>query len=262
MKWTRIWAFLLRHLYEIGSSLDRQANIVFYPVIDILTFGLLTVYINKLGFQTGIAGGILGGIILWTLVYNIQRDIAFSILDDAWSRSLYNLFASPLRTSEFVAGTLLLSVVKAFITISVILLMAFSLFNFDLLQYGLIMFYYIFNIFIFGWAFGFLTSALIFRFGTKVQSFAWSLILIIYPISGVFYPLSVLPPFLAKIALGVPLSYIFEGFRNLITTGKAPNESDLLAIAGLNVVYMLFGVTAFFFGIRSAKKRGWFVHPT
>ena len=68
IKFHRIGAYILRHLYEIRASLDRKADIFLFPVIDILTFGLLTVYIDKLEQRPGIALAILGAVIFWTLV--------------------------------------------------------------------------------------------------------------------------------------------------------------------------------------------------
>jgi ABC-2 type transport system permease protein len=171
---------------------------LFWPTIDLLTFGLLTVYIDKLNISAGLGVAILGGLILWTLVYNIQRDISISLLEEAWSRNLYNLFSSPLRISEVILGTLILSLSKALITISFLVVLSLGLFHFNLFQFGPVIFFYVLNIFVFGWAFGYFTSYLIFRFGTKIQTVAWSLIALIYPMSGVFYPLSTLPTVLAK----------------------------------------------------------------
>ena len=56
----RIQGFLLRHWYEILASMDRKVDIFFWPTIDLLTFGLLTVYIDKLQVETGVATAILG----------------------------------------------------------------------------------------------------------------------------------------------------------------------------------------------------------
>ena len=186
IKLHRIKGFLYRHWCEAVATIDRKVDIIFWPTIDLLAFGLLTVYIDKLNIQVGIASAILGGLILWTLVYNIQRDITVSLLEDAWRRNLYNLFSSPISIGDIIIGTLILSFIKALITISFSLFLAWSLFNFNLLHFGWSIAFFVVNIFIFGWAFGYITSSLIFRFGAKVQILAWSLIAILYPISGVF----------------------------------------------------------------------------
>lgn len=257
----RIWAYMLRHLYEIIETFDRKLDIIFWPTIDLLLFGFLTVYIQKFSPGTGVAAAIIGGLILWALVYNIQRDIAVSLLEDAWSWNLFNLFSTPLRVSEMIIGTLTLSVLKALITVAFTTALAAGVFGFNLLSLGPVLAFYLVNIFVFGWAFGCLTASLIFRFGTKVQIFAWSLISLLYPISGVFYPLSVLPAPLVKLAIVFPISHIFEGVRRILLEGRLPETSDLLVVAMLNVGYLLLGIWAFAKGFKKAKARGWFIHP-
>ncbi len=262
LKWHRIHGFLLRHWYEVAATIDRKVDIIFWPTIDLLAFGLLTIYINKLNFQVGIAGAILGGLILWTLVYNIQRDITISLLEDAWSRNLYNLFSSPISIAEVIIGTLVLSLIKALITILFLLFVTASLFGFNLIIYGWPIVFFIINIFIFGWAFGYITSSLILSFGIKVQILAWSLIAILYPISGVFYPLDTLPPLLAGIARIFPISHIFEGLRNLILNNITPGSEIIMIIVSLNIAYLFLGILLFVTGFRNAKSRGWFIHPS
>ena len=258
----RVKAFILRHIYEIWATFDRKFDIIFWPTIDLLIFGLLGLQIQKLSIQSGIAGSIIGGLILWTLVYSIQRDISVSVLEDAWSRNIFNLFSTPLKPSEIVIGLILLSISKALLTLSFVTMLAWGIFGFNLFSAGPTVIFYIFNIFIFGWAFGFMTSALIFRFGSRVQIFAWSLIAVIYPISGVYYPVDILPGPLVTAARFLPVSYIFEGLRSILLNGQAPAEKSFVVIGFLNLFYLVIGISLFVLGFRSAKNRGWFIHPT
>jgi ABC-2 type transport system permease protein len=258
----RVKAYMLRHIYEISATFDRKLDIIFWPTIDLLVFGLLSAYIQKMNARAGLAGAIVGGLILWTLIYNIQRDISVSLLEDTWSRNLYNLFSTPLRAGEMILGTLTLSVLKALVTVSFIAFLAWGLFGFNLWSFGPVIVFYLLNIFIFGWAFGCMTAFLIFRFGTRVQIFAWSLIALLYPISGVFYPLTILPFPLADLARVLPISYVFEGLRAIILSHQFPDAGTLVLIFGLNLVYLALGIWLFFKGFRSAKARGWFIHPT
>ncbi len=258
----RVKAYMLRHVYEMWATLDRKFDIVFWPTIDLMIFGFLSTHVQTLSPNSHIAGAIIGGLMLWTLVFSVQRDISVSLLEDAWSRNLYNLFSTPLRASEMLVGVMLLSVCKAIIIVSLVTALAAGIFGFNLFALGPIVFFYIFNIFIFGWAFGCLTASFIFRFGSRLQTLAWSLIALLYPISGVFYPLSVLPEILEKIARLLPLSYIFEGLRGVIAGGQGPGAAELVIIVVLNTVYLVLGIYAFMSGFRNAKKRGWFIHPS
>lgn len=262
MRTNRIYGFVTRHVYEVRASIDRKVDVFFWPTIDLLIFGLLSVYVEDSNQKADFAGAIIGALIFWTLIYNIQRDIAISFLDDAWSRNLFNLLASPLSLGEMVVSILILSLLKALVSVTFITFLASLLFHFNLLSLGPIIFFYALNVFIFAWGFGFFTAAIIFRFGTRVQSVAWSLVAIIYPISGVFYPVAILPHPLPEIAHALPISYIFEGLRKIIVTGGSPAVADYWYILGLNSLYLTVGVILFVKAFQHAKSRGWFIHPT
>ena len=262
IKTHKIRAYLFRHWLELRRSIDRKADVFFFPIIDILVFGFLATYLNRSSTTPGLAAAILGGIIFWTLLYNIQRDIPFSLLDDAWSRNLFNFYASPIQIREIVFATLILSIIKALISTVIIVGLAASFFHFNLLNLGALLAFYVLNIFIFGWAFGFFTSGLILHFGTKVQAVSWSLILLVYPLSGALYPIDILPPIMVFIARVFPISYIFEGLRAFFLHGAAVSGPVALWVCILNICYLLAGVLFYLRGHKSAKRRGWYVNPT
>jgi ABC-2 type transport system permease protein len=262
ISWSRVYGFLLRHLYQMKASLDRKADILFWPVIDVLTFGLLTVYIGQMDVGQGVAGSILGGLMLWVLVYTAQREIPLVILEDAWSRNLYNLLSTPIKPAEIMLGSLILSAGKAVITATVVMLLAWSLFNFTLFGAGFALLFMILNIFVFGWSVGFFTSYLIFRFGTKVQIVAWSLIALIFPVSGVFYPIETLPGPLQQVAQVLPISYVFEGLRMILIEERGIPAKIMFIIMILNAFYLVIGIAFYLAGFKNAKTRGWFIHPS
>ena len=72
------------------------------------------------------------------------------------------------------------------------------------------------------------------------------------PLSGVYYPVDVLPHWLQPVAWSLPSAYVFEGMRAVLFEGRF--RLDLLAAgAGLNVAYVAFATG--FFSI-SARSRG------
>ncbi len=262
MKWHRISGFIYRHWLEIRASIDRKADVFFFPIIDILVFGFLSSYVSQGQGRPGLAFGILAGIVFWTLLYNLQRDISFSLLDDVWTRNIFNLYSTPLRLSEIITGTLLLSFSKACLTTATIVLIVTGFFHLPILHLGWHLALYLMELFAFGWAFGFFTSGIILRYGTRAQALAWSLILVLYPFSGALYPLSVLPKAIAMIAAFIPVSYIFEGVRGFFQTGTSLSGHQIIIMTALNVVYLTGAVTYYLRGHAKAKDRGWFVHPT
>src|SRR5207253_751496 len=77
-----------------------------------------------------------------------------------------------------------------------------------------------------GWTIGFFVSGMIIRYGTRVQALAWTFSIILTPFCAIYYPLSALPRFAQVIGAALPTSYIFEGMRHVLATGRM-DRSDL-----------------------------------
>lgn len=93
----RIVAVCFRYLYLYKRSAARLMEIFYWPLLDLLLWGFITLYLAKYK-QTlpNFAGFLLGALILWDILFRSQQGISVSFLEDVWSRNFLNLFASPL----------------------------------------------------------------------------------------------------------------------------------------------------------------------
>src|SRR5262244_3758270 len=117
-------ALVGRHLYLYRRSLPRIMEIFYWPFLDLVIWGFITVYLAR--FQSQIPGFVtffLGALILWDILFRSQQGITISFLEEIWARNLMNLFASPLKPSEFLAGTMALSIFKV-LAVSIVLTIA------------------------------------------------------------------------------------------------------------------------------------------
>ncbi len=111
---------------------------------------------------------------------------------------------------------------------------------------------FLFSLMMSGWFMGFTASALIIYYGRRVQNLAWMLAYALAPFSAVFYPVSSLPGWAQSVSSGLPMTYIFEGMRQILRGGPLPIRS--LAISfGLNVVYLTLSIL--FFGRMFERSR-------
>ena len=70
MKLHRIKALVTRHLYLYRRSLPRMMEIFYWPFLDLVIWGFITVYLTK--FQGQIHGAVtffLGALILWDVLF-------------------------------------------------------------------------------------------------------------------------------------------------------------------------------------------------
>lgn len=242
MRFNRIFAIILRFLFLFRRSFDRLSDSFYWPTIDLLLWGLTSAY-----FESHLPGAspvimiVLSGILLWMVVWRGQYEISVNLLEELWNKNLINIFVSPLKFSEWVASLLILSVVKAFLSITFALLIAFLLYKIQIFTYGFYLIPFIALLLLTGWWMGFLVSGLILRFGLKVQNFAWTLIYVIAPFSAIYYPLSILPEWAQKIALIIPTSYVFEGMREVLTTHTLDPNKIYISL-GLNIIYLILSI--------------------
>lgn len=256
MKRHRIFAVIKRHLYLYRRSLPRMTEVFFWPLLDILLWGFVTLYLRN--FQQNLPQFVtffLGALILWDILYRAQQGISVSFLEEVWSKNLLNLFVSPLRPSEFLAALMTISVVKLLMAGLASAFLAWFLYSFNVFLLGISLIPFVLNLLMMGWAIGIVTMAAILLYGQEAEVMAWGLAFLVQPISAVFYPVSVLPFWLQPLARMIPSSHVFEGMRAVVETGEIPWESLLNAFT-LNVLYLTFAFYFFYRNLRIVKIKG------
>ncbi|MGB6291300.1 MAG: ABC transporter permease, partial [Desulfobulbales bacterium] len=142
------------------------------------------------------------------------------------------------------------------VTTIVLGFLAFFFYRFNLLSAGPGLVLFLGNLLLFGWAVGLFTMALIFRYGRAAEALIWGVPFLIQPFSAVFYPVSVLPFWLQKVAYLLPSTYVFEGMRQVLATGVV--DVSMLGISfGLNLVYLLLGSLYFSWMLRKVREMGY-----
>ena len=255
----RILALLSRHMYLYKRSFARLLEIFYWPFLDLVVWGFITIYLEEVGMQVhGAVTFFLGALILWDVLFRAQQGIAVSFLEEMWARNLMNLFASPLTVGEYLVATMTMSVLKVTAVGGLMMLFAWVFYSYDILQMGLSLLPFVLNLVISGWIIGVLTTSIIMRFGQQAEVLAWGMVFLFQPISCVFYPIEVLPPVLQSIAWMVPPAHIFEGMRAVLTTGSAP-VTHLLWATGLNCGFLVIIVAWFYHTFNICKERGMLV---
>lgn len=238
MKWHRIYALLLKSYYVTRRSPDRLADIFYWSIIDLIIWGLTSSYFTKLAPNSHILQIILSGIIFWTIIWRSQQEISVNLLEDLWNKNLVNIFVSPLSFKEWILSFFVVSILKSMTSFAIASVFAALIYHVNVLFYGGYLFLFAFILLLNGWWIGFFVSALILRFGTKVQNIAWSLVSVISPFSAVYYPISILPYWAQYVTRIFPTSYIFSAIHTLIATGNVDMQSIILSL-GMSIVYLI-----------------------
>jgi ABC-2 type transport system permease protein len=252
----RVGAMVLRYWYLLRSSWPRALELIYWPAVQMLTWGFLQLYINEnAGFFARAGGTFIGAVLLWDILFRGQLGFSVSFLEEMWARNLGNLMMSPLRPVEFVAALMIMSLVRLAIGMVPVSLLAIAFFGFNLYGLGLALAAFFVNLILTSWALGIFVSGLILRNGMGAESMAWTLMFLLLPLTCVYYPVDVLPAWLQALAWALPPTYVFEGMRSLLIAQTFRADLMLQAFA-LNIVIFAAATIAFLQLLRSARKHG------
>ncbi len=254
--WHRIGAMLLRHWYLLTSSWPRLLELVYWPMLTLLSWGFLQNYINGNASYFAKAGGIfIGAIILWDILFRGQLGFSMSFLEEMWSRNLGNLMMSPLTPIEFLLSLMIMSLIRLAIGVIPMAVTAALFFDFNLFGLGLALVAFFCNLIFTSWSVGIIVSGLVVRNGMGAESLAWTLIFILLPLACVYYPVSVLPVWLQWAAWLLPPTYVFEGMRALMIDKVFRSDLMIQALT-INAVLFVAAIVAFVALLNSARSHG------
>jgi ABC-2 type transport system permease protein len=228
----------------------------YWPTVDLLLWGLTSRFVQSQSPDApNIILVIISGILFWIIVWRGQYEITVNFLEELWNKNLVNLFISPLKIQEWILSVFIIGIIKMFLSLSFASFLAYFLYNTNILNYGFYLLPFGFLLILTGWAVGLFIVGIILRYGTRMQTLAWTAIMMISPFSAVYYPLSILPKWAQIVGKMVPSSYIFENGRSLIFK-QTVNHQDLLISLLLNIVYLSLGLSFFWRSFIKAKQKG------
>ena len=126
----RIAAMILRYWYLLMSSWPRLLELLYWPALQIITWGFLQSYIaQNAGFFARAGGTLIGAVILWDILFRGQLGFSISFLEEMWARNLGNLMMSPLKPIEFLIALMVMSLIRLAIGVIPMTLLAMIFFR-------------------------------------------------------------------------------------------------------------------------------------
>lgn len=255
MSWSRIIGVFFRYFYVTKKGLHQLSDLFYWPLVDILIWGLTCYWIETQGHLGSLRLTLLTALIFWQIVWRGSLDISTSLLLEFWQRNLMNLFSTPLKISEWISGMLLLGICKLIITIAFSALVVYLFFAVNLFAVGWALIPFALCLLLFGWAVSFLGSSLIIYWGHRVEMIAWMSAWIFSPFSAIFYPVEVLPLWAQKISWCLPTTYIFEAMRSVLAQGTFPLSYVWISL-GLNLIFLTFSLLIFRWTFEKTREKG------
>lgn len=253
MNLRRVFTMLKHSWYHVTHSPEVMVDMLWFPMMQFIVFGLISTFFIKENAHV-----ILFGYVLWIVIETAQYSISVGALWEIWAKSFSSLFISPLTLKEFIASQMLAGLLKGKVMFMFLSGLTILLYGFNVFSLGTNLLYYFILVLLFGWAAGMFVLGLILRYGTTIQSLAWSLILVIQPLGAVFFPVSAIPEAIRWLSFVFPTTYVFEALRYQLATGQTHTQYLLISLCIVSV----FFVGAYFFMQRMydrSREKGAFV---
>lgn len=256
----RVGALVLRHVYLLRGSWPRVLELIYWPTVQMILWGFITLFlVGHSSWLAQASGVLISAVLLWDVLFRGQLGVSLVFMEEMWSRNLGHLFVSPLRPLELVAALLAMSLIRTLIGVGGAALIAIPLFDYSIFEIGLPLIAFFANLIVMGWSIGLLVSGVVLRYGLGAEGMAWFVVFALQPVSGVYYPIAILPEWLQWVAFFLPSSHVFEGMRAVLF--EYTFRLDLLANAvALNTAYLGLGAGVFLAYFRVARDRGQLLH--
>lgn len=254
MSFERIWAVVLRYLYATRDP-SRITEFIFWPMIDIGFLGLMAFWVGNLSGIPTIVTKIVTGLVLWQLIYRANYEICVNIMDEFWESNLLNLLSTPLTKTEWVMAMMLSGLLKISFTFLFGAAVGWMFFSVNIFSVGWTLVPFVFLCLFSGWMTGFLGASLLIFKGSKFGQLPWVTITLAALFSTIYYPIETLPTWMQFISLSLPMSYIFEGMREILSTGSISSYYLIMAFI-LSVVYLMLAIRCFLFMFEKSRQRG------
>ena len=260
MKFHRIYALFLRHVYLIKSSLPRILDLIYWPTIQIILWGFISKFFTMHSdYFNNTVGIILTAAILYDFLFRSSISFNMLFLEEIWSRNFTNLFVAPLKVSEIIASLTATALLRTLIGIVPAIFLATPFFGISIFALGLPLFLLLLSLYIFGITLGLLVTSGLLRYGPAFENIAWSSLFLLAPLGCVYYPLSILPDWLQILAKCLPLVYIFEEARSILINDIV-NYSNITSALVLNFAYFASAIFIFYLAFSGAREKGTLVN--
>jgi ABC-2 type transport system permease protein len=255
---------------------ERQKNLVkrywawevvwlVYSVVNVLSVGYLGAGLGHLGQRSSAADlhrtqlYLLVGSLLWGYLSMVFIEIAFAIDMERWEGTIEYTFMAPMRRITHLVGVCSFAIFYGFARSGLVLALAALLFNLDLSQAdfgaaGVVLAASIVPLI----GMGIVASVMPLLSPEKGQQVTMVLEGVILLVSGVYYPISVLPLPLQLLGRVMPLTYTLDGMRQTLVTGHGLSQvaGDVALLVLMGLVLVPLGLILFALAERRAKRLG------
>ena len=258
------YAFMERNLNLVKRYWTWELVWMVYSIANSLSVSFIGLGMEALGGSQNVDGTYLVlYLVIGTLVWRYLSIIFYWITEiisiERWEGTIEYTLMAPVRRLTHMAGQTIFAVLYSLFFTAIILVVTVFLFDIDMSNanlFGGTMMLLVGSLSFIG--VGVMGSILPLLFPERGAQMTHVIIALLLLVSGVYYPIEVLPEFLQKMAVFSPATYVLDGTRMALLEGAAFNElwpyvwpTFVMGIIAIPVGLWVFGQAE-----KYAKRKG------
>jgi len=256
------WGFLQRNYYLTKRYFMWELVWFAYTLANSMSIGYIGAGaaqgesgLNSREFTTYL----LIGAMLWSYLSMLFDILAETVSWERWEGTIEYTFMSPASRATHLIGTSIYAVIYGIIRTAIMLGVISLFFDLDLsgANYAAaLVVMAVGSVSLVG--FGMMASVMPLLSPEKGEQVAFIFASILLLISGVYYPVDVLPEWMQTLATFSPVTYALEGVRGALIDGEGVAElwDSIWPLLIMGVVFVPIGLWVFELGERFAKRTG------
>ncbi len=238
---------------------------LFYSIVSVLSIGFLASGLGALGVGSAAVDlhraqlYLLIGALLWGYLSLIFMEAAFMIAWERWEGTIEYTFMAPVRRITHLMGICLFAIGYGFVRTVIVLIVAIAFFNLDFSRAniaGAVAVLAASTLPLIGMSI--LTAVLPLLSPQKGEQMSFAVQGFMLLVSGVYYPLTVLPEPLQLVGAASPLTYALAGIRSSLLDGAGVGRElpTIAVLLAMGAVMIPGSIGVFTWAERRAKRLG------
>ena len=253
---TASFAFIERNFFLTRRYWGWELAFLVYSVAGALSISLIGV---QMGSETLLLS-LMVGAIFWNYLSVVFSWIAETISVERWEGTLEYTMMAPIRRSSQLLGSVTYAMVYGLIHTSVIfivMILFFPQLNLSLANPATVGTFMLLGSFSFV-GIGMIAAILPLLYVERGAQMTFVLQSVLLLVSGVYYSVDILPPWMQVLSKLSPATYVLEGVRAGLIVGTPVSAlmGDVVPLIVMGIVLIPFGLWAFGRAERYAKRTG------
>ena len=258
-----VWGYVQRNYYLTKRYFMWELVWLVYTTFNAMA-------ITFIGAGVGLVGGgdvdtgrlmtyLLVGALIWSYLSMLFDVLSETVQWERWEGTIEYTFMSPTSRVTHLLGMGLYAVVYGIIRTAIVLAVVSLFFDLDLAEanyWGALVVLAACSISLVG--FGVVAAVMPLLSPEKGQQVAYIISAILLLVSGVYYPVEVLPGWMQAVAQASPVTYALDGSRQALLEGAGVAElwGSILPLLAMGALFVPAGLFVFHAAERYAKKTG------